>query len=107
MLDFITGERASAMDEKKKINHGTVISYWRTRTFPEKRLSIVQVAVTSKHGNANPVTEVHRQRWYSLASMARLLERAGFDLLDTFDLEALRKADQKSYWVQVLAKKTN
>jgi len=105
LFDFITGEGVSMIKENKKINHGKTVSYWRTTTIPDKKLSRVQITIKHKANNHPMQSETHIQRWYSLESMSTLLARNGFEVIDTFDMEALKEADKNSYWVQILAKK--
>lgn len=105
LFDFITGAGATAMNENKKINHGSTTSFWRTRTYPEKKLSRVQIAIKENRIGSSIQTETHIQRWYSLQFMCDLLTRNGFEVIDRFDLETLKVADQDSYWVQILARK--
>lgn len=105
LFDFITGSGASALNEKRKIRYGPWISYWNIQTYPEKSLSRVRITVTDNHKHSKHVSEIHVQRWYPLEVISTLLQKTGFSLIECFDLEKLKPANQDSYWIQFCAKK--
>lgn len=105
LFDFITGAGATAMNENKKINHGSTTSFWRTRTYPGQKMSRVQITLKENRPGGSIQTETHVQRWYSLRFIEDVLARNRFTIVDRFDLEKLTVADHNSYWVQLLARK--
>ncbi|SFK57054.1 Methyltransferase domain-containing protein [Nitrosomonas aestuarii] len=105
LFDLITGSGACTMNQKRKIRYGQWMSFWNIQTYPDKNLSRVQITVKKNQKSSVHFSEIHLQRWYPLEVVLTLLKQSGFSLVEIFDLEELKTADNKSYWIQFLARK--
>lgn len=105
LFDFITGEGAQPIRQRRRLSRGDWQSLWVTRTCPGRRISEVNITLRRADGSGQPVSEVHRQRWYPLQTIRAALDETGFDPVMCFDMEKLRAADDASYWVQMLARR--
>jgi SAM-dependent methyltransferase len=107
LFDLLTGDGDAPRGEiVQRIRLPDVSTDWRVRCDPSRRSSIVDIrSVVHPPGGARWVErERHRQRWFPLATVTRLLDRAGLKLMAAYRFGTAERAGPETYWVQCLAR---
>jgi SAM-dependent methyltransferase len=68
---------------------------------PARGLSVVRIRVAAAHGSGGGVHEVHRQRWFPVSTILRLLGASGFRVLDVRPVGHV----EPSAWLYVVARR--
>jgi SAM-dependent methyltransferase len=68
---------------------------------PARNLSTIRIRLIPRDNAGSPILEVHRQRWFRPAAIARLLGRAGFRLLEMRPIPGA----MDNAWLHVVARR--
>jgi SAM-dependent methyltransferase len=109
IFDLLTGDTGSPGRQMplQRIGIPGVTTLWLAAWSPRNRLSVVTIYFIFKDcGHQYRVArEVHRQRWYPLPFVAKMLRSAGFALRGARDLSELGATSPVNSWMKLVAQK--